>query len=80
MAKKRLNITLDRETAERARRYTTRHATSISRLVEEFLSQLPDEEQPQQALTPTVKRLRGVARGGPGRGDYRRHILAKYAS
>jgi hypothetical protein len=78
MPKKRLNITLDRETAERARRYTTRHDTSISRLVEEFLSQLPDDEPGQQALTPTVKRLRGFARGGPDREDHRKHLLEKY--
>jgi hypothetical protein len=80
MPKKRLNITLDRETAERARRYTMRHDTSISRLVEEFLSQLPDEERPQQILTATVQRLRGIAKGGPDREDYRRHILAKHGS
>jgi hypothetical protein len=80
MPKKRLNITLDRETAERARRYTTRHDTSISRLVEEFLSRLPDDEQAQQGLTPTVKRLRGLARGGPDREDHRKHLLEKYGS
>jgi hypothetical protein len=78
--KKRLNITLDHETAERARRYTKRHDTSISRLVGEFLSQLPDAEQTEQELTPTVKRLRGLAKGGPDRETYRRHLLKKYSS
>jgi hypothetical protein len=77
--KKRLNITLDHETAERARRYTKRHKTSISRLVGEFLSQLPDNEEDSE-LTPTVKRLRGIAEGGPAREEYRRHLLDKYGS
>jgi hypothetical protein len=80
MAKKRLNITLDHETAERARRYTRRHKTSISRLVGEFLAQLPDAEQTKHVLTPAVARLRGVARGGPDRDDYRRHLREKYGA
>jgi hypothetical protein len=78
--KKRLNITLDHETAERARRYTKRHNTSISRLVGEFLAQLPDEDRDPQVLTPVVKRLRGIARRGPDREGYRRHLLEKYGS
>lgn len=80
MPKKRLNITLDHETAERARRYTKRHNTSISKLVGEFLSQLPDENQTQHDLTPTVKRLRGLAKDGPDREAYRQHLLEKYGS
>lgn len=79
MPKKRLNITLDRDTAERARRYTQRHDTSISRLVGEFLSQLPDEEPEGAELTPAVKRLKGIAKGGPDRDAYRRHLLKKHA-
>jgi hypothetical protein len=80
MPKKRLNITLDHETAERARRYTKRYNTSISRLVGEFLSQLPEEGQKELSLTPTVKRLRGIAKGGPDREEYRRQLLDKYGS
>jgi hypothetical protein len=80
MPKKRLNITLDHETAERSRRYTKRHNTSISRLVGEFLSQLPEEGQKGLSLTSTVKRLRGIAKGGPDREEYRRQLLDKYGS
>lgn len=79
MPKKRLNITLDHDAAERARRYTQRHNTSISHLVGEFLSQLPHEETDRE-LTPTVSRLLGVAKGGPDREQYRRHLRQKYAS
>lgn len=80
MAKKRLNITLNPEAADRARRYTERHKTSISRLVGEFFSQLPDEEEEVAELTPTVKRLKGIAKGGPDREAYRRHLLKKHRS
>lgn len=78
MPKKRLNITLDHATADRARRYSRRHNTSISRLVSEFLSQLPDEEDATKELTPAVRRLLGIASGGPDREDYRRHLREKY--
>jgi hypothetical protein len=80
MPKKRLNITVDTDVVERARRYTRRHNTSISGLVGEFLAHLPDEESATEELSPTVRRLLGVARGGPDRDDYRRHLLEKYGS
>lgn len=80
MSKQRLNLTVDPEVIERARRYSRRHETSISRLVGDFLSSLPGEEPVgDDDLTPTVRRLVGVARGGPDREDYRRHLLEKHA-
>jgi hypothetical protein len=78
MSKRRLNITVDPAVIERARRYTQRHNTSISRLVTEFLSQLPVEQDSEETLTPTVRRLLGVAKGGGDREDYRRHLVEKY--
>jgi hypothetical protein len=80
MSKQRLNITVDPEVVDRARRYTERHNTSISRLVTEFLSQLPGDDDFEKQLTPTVKRLLGIAKGGPDREEYRRHLLEKYGS
>ena len=81
MPKKRLNITVDADVVERARRYTRRHNTSISGLVTEFLSQLPEADPTgEQELAPTVRRLLGIAAGGPDREDYRRHLLEKYGS
>lgn len=78
MSKQRLNITVDPAVIERARRYTQRHNTSISRLVTEFLSQLPVEHDSEETLTPTVRRLLGVAKGGGDREDYQRHLVEKY--
>ena len=78
MSKQRLNITVDPAVIERARRYTKRHNTSISRLVTEFLSQLPAEDALEETLTPTVRRLLGVAKGAGDRNDYRRHLVDKY--
>lgn len=81
MPKKRLNITVDEAVVERARRYTRRHNTSISGLVGEFLSHLPESDGPgEENLSPTVRRLLGIASGGPDREDYRRHLLEKYGT
>lgn len=81
MPKKRLNITVDEAVVERARQYTRRHNTSISGLVSEFLSQLPEGDSPEnEGLSPTVRRLLGIAAGGPDREDYRRHLLEKYGT
>jgi hypothetical protein len=78
MTKQRLNITVDPIVIERARRYTQRHDTSISKLVTEFLAQLPVDDDFEEALTPTVRRLLGVAKGAGDREDYRRHLVEKY--
>ena len=81
MPKKRLNITVDADVVERARRYTRRHNTSISGIVGEFLAHLPEGEGDEPAeLSPTVRRLLGIAAGGPDREDYRRHLLEKYGT
>jgi hypothetical protein len=81
MPKKRLNITVDEAVVERARRYARRHNTSISGLVGEFLSHLPEGDSPKdEDLSPTVRRLLGIAAGGPDREDYRRHLLEKYGT
>ncbi|MDT8369673.1 MAG: DUF6364 family protein [Longimicrobiales bacterium] len=81
MPRQRLNLTLDPELIERARRYSREHGTSISRLVGHFLASLPDDPTmgtPEEELTPTVRRLVGVAGGGPDRDDYRAHLLEKH--
>ncbi|MDZ7780351.1 MAG: DUF6364 family protein [Gemmatimonadota bacterium] len=81
MAKKRLNITVEPEIFERARRYSDLHGTSISRLVGEFLARLPEVEDAEpRELPPTVRRLLGVAKGGPDREDYRRHLIEKHGA
>lgn len=79
MAKSTLNLSIDDAAIERAKRYSERHDTSISRLVSDFLARLPLEEDEQElALSPTVRRLYGIAEGGPDEDDYHRYLLEKY--
>ena len=44
MAKMSVKVTVDQATADRARRYSVRHGISISKLVGDFLSRLPMED------------------------------------
>lgn len=81
MTKQRLNLTVDPEVVERARRYSERNHTSISNLVGDFLASLPaDEPLEGDELTPAVRRLVGIAKGGLDRSDYRKHLVEKHTS
>jgi hypothetical protein len=79
MAKQSVNLSLEHEAVERARRYSARHGTSISKLVNDYLANLPvDEERERPELTPAVRRLLGVAAGKADRDDYHRYLEEKY--
>ncbi|HEU4457157.1 MAG TPA: DUF6364 family protein [Longimicrobium sp.] len=79
MARTTLNLSIDADAVERARKYSELHDTSISRLVNDFLARLPMTEGNDAAeLTPTVRRLLGIAEGGPDEEDYHRYLLEKY--
>lgn len=81
MPKRSFNMYLDESSIARAERYSERHGTSVSKLVDEFLAHLPEGETGQErSLTPTVERLLGVAKGDIDRDDYRRYLLEKYGS
>ncbi|HEU4990672.1 MAG TPA: DUF6364 family protein [Gemmatimonadaceae bacterium] len=72
------NLSLDPDAVARGERYSRRHGTNLSRLVDDFLRSLPldGEEEP---LSPVVRRLRGAAAGGKAdRAAYREHLYRKY--
>jgi hypothetical protein len=81
MPKESLNLSVERASVERARRYAELHGTSISRLVDEFLGSLPLDtpHRRRSDLPPVVRRLIGVAAGGSvGVEDYHEHLEQKY--
>lgn len=83
MPKDRVNLTVDDDALERARRYGHRHGLSLSRLVSDYFRTLPDPASTAPPeLTPAVRRLLGSGVGGPGgdRDDYRRHLKEKYGA
>lgn len=77
MARVTKNLSLDPKAVERGERYSELHSTSLSQLVSDFLLRLPvDEEEPD--LPPVVRRLLGVAKGGPDENDYHEYLFEKY--
>jgi len=76
-SKKKLTLSVDERVIERARRYSTRHNTSISQLVTHYLSQLdaPDDSR----MAPWVQRLRGILKSDTAVEDYRRHLEEKHS-
>lgn len=80
MPKDRVNLTVDQEALERARRYGDRHGLSLSRLVSDYFHTLPDPASSPLDLTPAVRRLLGSGLGGGDRADYRRHLEEKYGA
>ncbi len=71
------NLTLDSEAARKGERYSKQKGTSVSQIVSDFLSRLPDDNEGQ--LSPAVGRLLGVARGRADESDYRRYLEKKYS-
>jgi len=77
------NLTLSPEAMEKADRVAAARGTSVSRLVDDLLSALPDAEaRPLAAeLTPAVRRLLGVVRDSAlTEHDYRQHLVRKYGA
>ena len=77
MARVTKNLSLDPQAVERGERYSELHATSLSQLVSDFLARLPITED-ERELTPTVRRLMGVAEGESREEDYHAYLTEKY--
>lgn len=81
MPKDRVNLTVDDDALERARRYGDRHGLSLSRLVSDYFRTLPDPTSTAPPeLTPAVRRLLGSGVGGGDRDDYRWYLAEKYGA
>jgi Family of unknown function (DUF6364) len=86
MAKVTKNLSLDEAAVQRGEQYSALHDTSLSRLVSDFLIQLPVDE-PARPLPPVVRRLIGIGisealPNDEGRAPhvYRNYLDSKYGS
>jgi hypothetical protein len=74
----KLTLSVDDDVIRRAKRYAAKRATSVSRLVEQYLDLLSGRSPKAGKQDPPVLRmLRGAGRGVKVE-DYRRHLLQKY--
>jgi NAD(P)H-dependent FMN reductase len=76
--KRRITLSVERNAVERAQRYAELHGTTVSALVDSFLAHLPSAKADTAQLTPTVRRLLGIAAAADGVADYREHLDEKY--
>jgi len=76
MPKRKLTLSVDGAVIERAKRFSRRNQTSVSRLVSEFLGSLGTE---YEVATPVVGRLRGVLPSSASQDEYRAHLESKHS-
>jgi Family of unknown function (DUF6364) len=72
----KLILTLNPEVVSRAKRYAKEHGTSVSAMVEAYLSEIV-RRPPGESDTPVLDSVRGVLRKADIN-DYRRHLESKY--
>lgn len=76
MPSTKLTLLIDKAAAARAKRYSKRHRTSVSRLVTQMFAGLPDDGD--ASLPPTVRRLVGVLPKTISVQEHQRHLRKKY--
>jgi hypothetical protein len=78
----KLTLSVDREIVARAKEYAERNKTSVSELVETYLSIVTEPLKPERGkeLPPVLRSLRGLVKddGLDYREEYRKHLTAKY--
>ena len=56
----KLTLKLEQSVIEKAKDYAKRQKTSLSRLIENYLLNITDEEATQEKITPLVRSLSGI--------------------
>jgi len=78
---KKLTLSLNEQVIERAKIYAKQHQTSLSKLIESYLSSLVEDETKNEEITPLVESLSGVISLPEDfdlREEYTRHLIEKY--
>jgi len=77
MESTKLTVRVPRDVLERAKDYAREHQTSLTRLVSEYLRQLPVEND-FLVDAPIVRRLSGLLSADQSVEDYQRYLAEKY--
>ncbi|MEQ1591573.1 MAG: DUF6364 family protein [Thiobacillaceae bacterium] len=76
MPTNKLTLSIDETTVKKAKRYVAAHGTSLSRLLTQYLANLPDDSR--LSLPPRLSRLVGVLPPQTDIGEYKKHLDNKY--
>ena len=77
----KLTLKLEQSVIEKAKDYAKRQKTSLSRLIENYLLDITDEEATQEKITPLVRSLSGIIdlpNDYDHKKDYAEYLAKKY--
>jgi len=77
----KLTLKLDQSIIEKAKDYANQNRTSLSKLIENYLLNITDEEGSEEKITPLVKSLSGIItlpEGFDHKKDYSDFLIGKY--
>ncbi len=78
----KLTLRLKKKVIDQAKKYANDHETSLSKLIENYLSAITAETTSDETISPLVKSLSGVIHlpgGEDTKGKYHKHLKAKYS-
>ena len=73
----KLTLSVDEAVVNRAKRYAKARGTSISKLVETYLSSVSEPASSRTANTPVLRSVRGLLKSADVK-DYKQYIEKKY--
>ena len=56
----KLTLKLDKSVIQKAKEYASKHKTSLSRMIENYLDSITSDNQKKSKITPLVKSLSGI--------------------
>jgi len=77
----KLTLRLKKKVIDQAKRYANDHETSLSKLIENYLSAITNESKSIEKISPLVESLTGVIQlteNEDPKGRYQEHIEEKY--
>jgi hypothetical protein len=77
MENTKLTVRVPVDVLQRAKQYAQEHDTTLTRLISEYLRQLPLEGDPL-AQAPIVRRMSGLLSSGVSIDDYKAYLEEKY--
>ena len=77
----KLTLRLKKKVIDQAKRYANDHETSLSKLIENYLSAITNESKSIEKISPLVESLSGIiqlSENEDPKGRYQEHIEEKY--
>jgi hypothetical protein len=77
----KLKLRLKKKVIDQAKRYANDHETSLSKLIENYLSAITNESKSIEKISPLVESLSGIiqlSENEDPKGRYQEHIEEKY--